>query len=107
MTSVGSDVLGSPLYEAYASRHLGPGGYEAATFVYRREICPLVPTAAGLIADLERGCGELVLFRQADGFDAEGIAGATVTDAQRGHIVTRHLMFPARQAAVVPGPAGS
>jgi hypothetical protein len=52
--------LRSRLYEAYASRHAGCGGDEAAALVYRRDIRPLLPLlAAGPVVDLGCGRGEL------------------------------------------------
>jgi SAM-dependent methyltransferase len=65
------------LYEAYSSQHAGSGAAadgEAATLIYRRDIRPLLPPpAAGPVADLGCGRGELVRLLQADGYDAEGI----------------------------------
>src|SRR5579864_8598754 len=64
----------SRLYEAYASQHVGPGGDEATSLVYRRHLRPLLPSpAAGPVVDIGCGRGELVRSLQVDGFDAEGI----------------------------------
>lgn len=68
------DDLRSRLYQAYASQHAGTGGGEAVSLVYRRDIRPLLPgPAAGPVADIGCGQGDLVRLMQADGFDAEGI----------------------------------
>ena len=58
------------LYEAYSSQHADSGGAaggEAATLIYRRDIRPLLPPpAAGPVADLGCGRGELVRLLQTE-----------------------------------------
>jgi SAM-dependent methyltransferase len=62
------------LYESYASQHSGTGSADATRLIYRRDIRPLLPPpAAGPVADIGCGSGQLVRCMLADGYDATGI----------------------------------
>jgi 2-polyprenyl-3-methyl-5-hydroxy-6-metoxy-1,4-benzoquinol methylase len=62
------------LYESYASQHGGTGSADATRLIYRRDIRPLLPPpAAGPVADIGCGSGQLVRCMLADGYDATGI----------------------------------
>lgn len=62
------------LYESYASQHSGAGSVDATRLTYRRDIRPLLPPpAAGPVADIGCGSGQLVGCLLADGYDASGI----------------------------------
>src|ERR1700722_5950943 len=62
------------LYESYASQHSGTGSADATRLIYRRDIRPLLPPpAAGPVADIGCGSGQLVRCLLADGYDAVGI----------------------------------
>jgi SAM-dependent methyltransferase len=62
------------LYKSYASQHSGTGSADATRLIYRRDIRPLLPPpAAGQVADIGCGSGQLVRCLLADGYDATGI----------------------------------
>ena len=107
------DDLRSRLYEAYASQHAGTGTGtgEAAALTYRRDIRPLLPPpAAGPVADIGCGRGDLVRLLQADGYDAEGIdispeqvalaRAAGITGVRHGDFRAILAAHPARYAAI-------
>ena len=75
MTNTGDlPSLRDRLYESYVSQHSGAGSADATRLIYRRDIRPLLPPpAAGPVADIGCGSGQLVRCMLADGYDATGI----------------------------------
>jgi 2-polyprenyl-3-methyl-5-hydroxy-6-metoxy-1,4-benzoquinol methylase len=74
VTTALDGTLRDRLYQAYASQHASCGDDESAGLIYRRDICPALPSpTAGLVLDIGCGQGQLVRLLLADGYDAEGI----------------------------------
>jgi len=70
----GLSSLRDRLYESYATQHSGSGSSNATRLIYRRDIRPLLASpAAGRVADIGCGSGELVRCLLDDGYDAIGI----------------------------------
>jgi 2-polyprenyl-3-methyl-5-hydroxy-6-metoxy-1,4-benzoquinol methylase len=99
------------LYESYATQHSGTGSVDATRLIYLRDIRPLLPApAAGPVADIGCGSGQLVRCMLADGYDASGIdvspeqvalaRGAGLTQVQAGDYLRLLREHPGKLAAV-------
>ena len=112
MTTTGDlSSLRDRLYESYATQHSGTGSVDATRLIYLRDIRPLLPApAAGPVADIGCGSGQLVRCMLADGYDAWGIdvspeqvalaRGAGLTQVQAGDYLRLLQEHPGNLAAV-------
>ena len=75
MTITGDlSALRDRLYKSYVSQHSGTSSADATRLMYQRDIRPLLPPpAAGPVADIGCGSGQLVRCLVADGYQGKGI----------------------------------